>query len=92
MIYHLQRFGIWMCLSLLFQLNHLSMAQELAMAGQSGHADSSVSQKKETSLKDVLTDLETRYNVRFNYLNKLVEDKYVQVDKLSIKEKDIQKY
>ena len=91
MIYHLQRFGIWMCLSLLFQLNHLSMAQELAMAGQSGNADSSVSQKKERSLKDVLIDLEARYDVRFNYLNKLVEDKYVQADKLNGQEKNIEK-
>src|SRR5690606_33875249 len=82
---------IWMCLTLLFQLNHLSMAQELAMAGQSGNADSSLSQKKERSLKDVLIDLEAKYDVRFNYLNKLVEDKYVQTDKLNGQEKNIEK-
>ena len=90
MIHHLQRFGTWMCLSLLLQLNHLSMAQELAMVGQSDHSDSSVSQRNETSLKDVLMDLETRYNVRFNYLNKLVEDKFVQTEKLDVQAKDIQ--
>ncbi len=91
MNYNLQRFGIWLCLALLFQMNHLSMAQELAMAGQSGNANSNVSQKKETSLKDVLMDLETRYDVRFNYLNKLVEDKYVRTDKIDSKNGDIKK-
>lgn len=51
-------------------------AQQVALLTEEGREQ--VHQKKEKSLEAILSDLETTYQVRFNYANKVVADKFGQ--------------